>query len=80
METLAQLAYRDMDALDFVKAMQSIKEIVDVGNEILNANEFWTLIRPGGDKRLLENLIFLSYEVTRVASLLLLPVCPELAT
>ncbi len=77
---MAAEAYAHMDALDFAQAVAAIKQIVFKGNGLLAANNFWTLAK--GDEaqlRQLQDLIYLAFEISRVSSVLLLPVCPDLA-
>lgn len=73
-------AYTHMDVLDFAEAVAAIKQIVLKGNGLLAANNFWTLAK-GDDAQIrqLQDLIYLAFEVTRVSSILLLPICPDLA-
>jgi methionyl-tRNA synthetase len=77
---MAQTTFELMDRLNFAEAVETIKQIVYKGNGLLAANNFWTLVK--GDEaqlRQLQDLIYLAFEITRVSSLLLLPICPDLA-
>jgi len=76
-----------MEGQDFSGAFSHIKEIASVGNQYLAKHEFWNLVkedaasgRPEQAKLdLLEEVLFVNFEVVRILSLLLLPYCPDTA-
>lgn len=55
-----------------------------MGNNLLSTNEFWTLaksgVENGEDRDKLEHLLFVTFEIVRISSTLLLPFCPALAS
>ena len=52
-----------------------------MGNTLLSQNKFWELAKSDdkADLRKLEKLIFLTCEIVRIASVLLLPYTPTLS-
>ena len=53
-----------------------------LGNHSLSANEFWLLLKSDEQSKieLLQSLIFMTFEISRVSSLLLTSFCPGLAS
>lgn len=80
-EKLAEEAESAMEELDFQKAFTKIERIVYLGNHNLSTHEFWQLVKSADQENidLLQNLIYLTFEVSRISSLLLTPFCPGLA-
>lgn len=78
--SLAQEAHGDMAELDFAKAFPKIQQIVHLGNANLSQNEFWLLVKSTevADTILLQDLLYLTFEISRVSSNLLEAYCPDL--
>jgi len=72
-ELLASQAVTEMENLDFPKAFAKIQHLIHLGNANLSTREFWLLAKSKeeNDLRLLENLLYLTFEISRIASLLL---------
>ena len=66
--------------MDFLNAFKVIEEIVHLGNGNLSKREFWKL--AGGEKSaetdILQDIIYITFEVARIASALLEVYCPSL--
>ena len=77
-----------MQEYDFQVGFEKVAEIATLGNSNLAQNEFWNLVKKDGVSQeayqanldLLEELLFLNYEVLRILSHLLIPYCPQTAT
>ena len=88
MEKLAREAVENMEDHDFMGAFSQISEIATLGNTNLAKHEFWNLIKADpeteepsvGDLDLLEELLYLNFELVRILSVLLVPYCPETAS
>ena len=55
-----------------------------LGNHFLGTNEFWTLAKTGAeneeDRAKLEHILFVTFKIVRITSILLTPFCPALAS
>jgi methionyl-tRNA synthetase len=80
-DQLAKEAYESMEQFDFTEACEKIWKIVLNGNnKLLSGHQFWNLVNGDAEQvRKLEDLVYLAFEITRISSLLMLPICPELA-
>lgn len=68
-----------MDEMEFHAAFNSISEILYLANSNLSQNEFWTLTKTDADRIILETLLFVNFEIVRIASILLRPYIPNLS-
>ena len=68
--------------MDFREAFLRVQEILYLGNNHLSSHEFWNLAKSEqpNDLVLLQNLLYLTFEISRIASTLLQPFCPSLAS
>ena len=77
-----------MQNQDFALAFEKISEIASQGNQYLAKHEFWNLVKPDDPTSnqelsnidLLEELLFINFELLRILSVLLTPYCPETAS
>lgn len=78
MDELALSADLDMKQLEFTKAFPKIQKVIGLGNANLSNHEFWKLAKQSGkeDLKLLEDLIYVTFEIARISSTLLYPFCP----
>lgn len=81
-DSLAIEAEKLMEELDFQKAFTKIERIVYLGNHNLSTHKFWQLVKSADKEKtdLLQSLIYLSFEISRISSLLLAPFCPGLTS
>lgn len=79
-DVLSNEVWAHMDSLNFVEALAKIKKIVSIANSLLAHYEIWKLVGGSQEEvRRLQDLVYLAFEVTRISSLLMMPVCPDLA-
>jgi len=76
---LTQVTLEQLKKADFAGAFKSIEKMVFSANQALNHYEFWVLAKSEAqnDLHLLESLLYMVFEVARIASLLLQPYCPS---
>ena len=70
-----------MEDLNFVDAFECVRGVVKLGNNQLSSMEFWTLAssEQQSDLDLLNDLLYSTFEISRISSHLLQPFCPTLS-
>ncbi len=63
-------------AYDFIEAFKKIQEVLYLGNSFLSERHFWAIT----DEEELNSVLFTTFEVIRVSSILLQPYCPDIAS
>jgi methionyl-tRNA synthetase len=66
--------------MNFGRAFEKIKEIVYKGNLNLSTLEFWKLVKSDSADEilLLQNALYVTFEISRISSALLEAYCPQL--
>jgi methionyl-tRNA synthetase len=55
--------------------------VLYLGNNQLSEEEFWNLAKTNDEEGLekLQDLLYVTFEITRISSILLMPFCPSIA-
>ena len=65
-----------MSHYDFVKAFSNLSQILYLGNQYLSESRFWAIT----DETQLDTILYTSFEVIRLSSILLQPYSPDLTS
>lgn len=65
-----------MSQYDFVKAFSNLSQILYLGNQYLSESKFWAIT----DESQLDTILYTSFEVIRLSSILLQPYSPDLTS
>jgi methionyl-tRNA synthetase len=65
-----------MSQYDFVKAFSNLNQILYLGNQYLSEGRFWAVT----DEAQLDTILYTSFEVIRLSSILLQPYSPDLTS
>lgn len=66
----------NMSSYDFVRAFSNLSQILYLGNQYLSESKFWNIT----DQAQLDTILYTSFEVIRLSSILLQPYSPDLTT
>ncbi|CDW80999.1 methionyl-trna synthetase [Stylonychia lemnae] len=73
---LSDQVIKHFEEYDFVSAFTIIEQILYLGNHLLAENQFWNI----KENEQIEALLFTTFEILRVSSILLQPYIPQLAS
>jgi methionyl-tRNA synthetase len=65
-----------MSSYDFVKAFENLSHILYLGNQYLSESKFWNIT----DEAQLDTILYTSFEIIRLSSILLQPYSPDLTS
>jgi methionyl-tRNA synthetase len=65
---------KHMSDYDFIKAFENLSEILYLGNMYLSESKFWSIT----DEAHLNTILYTTFEVIRLSSILLQPYSPSL--
>ena len=63
-----------MSAYDFESAFKTLEKILYLGNQYLSESKFWAIT----DQAQLDTILYTTFEIIRVSTIILQPYCPEL--